>query len=178
MAREEREVLALTTITRRKELEAARLEVERTAAEVRAAQAEFAALQAEQQDPDYLIEVYSARIASIEAELAKLQDEAQRTEILAPVSGQVLRILEEHERSVVAGTPLLELGDLTQLEVVIDVLSTDSVKIRPGARVLIEQWGGETSLPAQVELIEPCSVYENLSPRRRGAARQCDCGIY
>lgn len=162
MAREEREVLDLTTVTRRKELEAARLEVERTAAEVRAARAEFAALQAEQQDPDYLIEVYSARIASIEAELARLRDEAQRTEILAPVSGQVLRILEEHERSVVAGTPLVEIGDLTQLEVVIDVLSTDSVKIRPGAQVLIEQWGGEASLLAQVQLVEP-SAFTKIS---------------
>ena len=157
MSREERETLDLMAITRRKELEAVRIEVERTEAEVQAVQAELAVLQAQQQDPDYLIDVYSARIARTEAELAKLQDEARRTQIFAPVTGQVLRILEEHERSVTAGTPLLELGDLSQLEVVIDVLSTDSVKIQPGIPVRIEHWGGNASLLAHVSRVEPAA---------------------
>lgn len=74
ISQEERETLELLSTTRSKELEAAQLEVQRTAAEVKAAQAELAVLEAQQRDPDYLLDVYSARIASIEAELARLQE--------------------------------------------------------------------------------------------------------
>ncbi|MDH3600009.1 MAG: HlyD family efflux transporter periplasmic adaptor subunit [Candidatus Tectomicrobia bacterium] len=162
ISQEERETLELLTTTRSKELEAAQLEVQRTAAEVKAAQAELAVLEAEQRDPDYLLDVYSARIASIEAELARLQDEAKRTEILAPVSAQVLRVLEEHERVVTAGTPLLELGDLSQLELVVDLLSTDSVNVQVGARVWVEDWGGDKTLQARVRLVEP-SAFTKVS---------------
>jgi HlyD family secretion protein len=162
ISQEGRETLELLTTTRSKELEAAQLEVQRTAAEVKAAQAELAVLEAQQRDPDYLLDVYSARIASIEAELARLQDEANRTEILAPVSAQVLRILEENERVVTAGTPLLELGDLSQLELVVDLLSTDSVNVQPGAPVWVEDWGGDTTLHARVRLVEP-SAFTKVS---------------
>ena len=72
----------------------------------------------------------------------------------APVAGRVLRVLEESERVVPAGTPLVELSNPT-LEIVIDVLSSDAVKIKPGAQVFIEGWGGEHALPARVRLIEP-----------------------
>lgn len=162
ISQEGRETLELLTTTRSKELEAAQLEVQRTAAEVKAAQAELAVLEAQQRDPDYLLDVYSARIASIEAELARLQDEAKRTEILAPVSAQVLRVLEEHERVVTAGTPLLELGDLSQLELVVDLLSTDSVHVQPGVPVWVEDWGGDTTLHARVRLVEP-SAFTKVS---------------
>lgn len=162
ISREQRETLELLDTTRRKEFEAAQLEVKRAASEVKAAEAELAVKQAEQRDPDYLLDVYSARIASIEAELAKLQDEAQRTDIRAPVGGQVLRVLEEHERVVTAGTPLLELGNLSDLELIIDVLSTDAVKIQPGATVLIEQWGGDAPLRGRVRLVEP-SAFTKVS---------------
>ncbi len=157
---EERETLQLLETTRIKELETTQLEVQRAASEVQAAQAELAVLEAQQRDPDYLLDVYSARIARIEAELATLQDEAIRTDILAPVSGKVLRVLEEHERVVAAGAPLLELGDLTQLELVIDILSTDAVKVQPGAAVIIEHWGADDRLRAQVRLVEPSAFTE------------------
>jgi HlyD family secretion protein len=61
---------------------------------------------------------------------------------------------EESERVVVAGTPLLELSNAA-LEVVMDVLSSDAVKIKPGTPVLVEGWGGDRALPARVRLIEP-----------------------
>jgi len=81
----------------------------------------------EQRDPDYLLRVYDARIASTEAELAKLRDEAARTNIYAPAAGRILRIHQKSAQFVTAGTSLLEIGDPTELELVIDVLSTDAV---------------------------------------------------
>jgi HlyD family secretion protein len=162
ISRETREGLELTATTRQKALKAARLEAQRALAEVRAAQAAHAVLQAEQRDPDYLLEVYDARIASVEAELAKLRDEAIRTDIRAPVGGRVMRVLEEHQRVVAAGTPLLELGNLDTLELVIDVLSTDAVAIQAGARVLVEHWGGNRTLTARVRRVEP-SAFTKIS---------------
>ena len=73
----------------------------------------------------------------------------------SPVSGKVLRIPEKSERVVAAGTPLLILGDANQLEIVIDVLSTEAVKIKPGMQVLIEGWGGDEPLQATVSVVEP-----------------------
>jgi HlyD family secretion protein len=73
----------------------------------------------------------------------------------SPVSGKVLRIHEKSERVVTSGTPLLILGDADKLEIVIDVLSTEAVKIKPGMQVLIEGWGGDEPLQAKVSLVEP-----------------------
>jgi HlyD family secretion protein len=78
-----------------------------------------------------------------------------RTPIYAPVAGRILRILEENERVVAAGTPLMELGDPGRLEVVADLLSSDAVKVRPGDTVLVEQWGGGDTLRARVRMVEP-----------------------
>jgi HlyD family secretion protein len=162
IAREARESAALTETTRAKEFEAAQLEAQRATAEVRAAQAALAVLEAQRRDPDYLLDVYSARMASVEAELARLRDAAVRTEIHAQVGGQVLRVLEEHERMVAAGTPLLELGNLSEIELVVDVLSTDAVKVQPGATVLVEHWGGDRTLQARVRRVEP-AAYTKIS---------------
>lgn len=76
-------------------------------------------------------------------------------EIRSPISGRVLRVMQESAGVVSAGTELLELGDPADLELVIDVLSTDAVAIRPGAEVLIEHWGGEKTLTGTVRLVEP-----------------------
>jgi HlyD family secretion protein len=73
----------------------------------------------------------------------------------SPVDGIVLRRLQESAAVVPAGHPLLEIGDLERLEVVADLLSTAAVRVRPGQRVLIEQWGGEPALEGRVRLIEP-----------------------
>jgi len=66
----------------------------------------------------------------------------------------VLRIPERSERVVTTGTPLLELGDPTQLEIVSDLLSEDAVKVKPGDRVLVEDWGDDHPLEGHVRLIE------------------------
>jgi len=73
----------------------------------------------------------------------------------SPVSGKVLRIPEKSERVVAPGTPLLILGDADKLEIVIDVLSTEAVRIKPGMSVLIEGWGGDEPLQATVSVVEP-----------------------
>ncbi|MCX8107735.1 MAG: efflux RND transporter periplasmic adaptor subunit [Verrucomicrobiae bacterium] len=83
-------------------------------------------------------------------------------EVFAPVDGCVLRVFEESERVVVAGTPLLEVGDLKDLEVVIEVLSRDGAGITPGTLVLLEQWGGGKPLEARVRLVEP-SAFTKIS---------------
>jgi HlyD family secretion protein len=76
-------------------------------------------------------------------------------EVRAPTSGRVLRVFEENARVVGVGSPLLEIGDPADLEVVVEVLSRDAAVIRPGARVQLDQWGGSQPLEARVRLIEP-----------------------
>ena len=86
----------------------------------------------------------------------------QSAVVRSPINGRVLRVLEENERVVAAGTPLLELSNTANLEVVVDVLSTDAVRLRPGALVLIEGWGGDEPLRARVRLVEP-SAFTKVS---------------
>ncbi|MDX2165841.1 MAG: HlyD family efflux transporter periplasmic adaptor subunit [Deltaproteobacteria bacterium] len=81
--------------------------------------------------------------------------EAECLELRAPVDGQVLRVPEKSERVVAAGEPLLEIGDPAALEIVVDVLSTDAVKVHAGAPMLIEEWGGPKPLTARVRVVEP-----------------------
>jgi putative ABC transport system permease protein len=88
--RRDREAAELTEITRSKELESAKLAAKAAAAEVNVARAALTVLQDQQRDPDYLLKVYDAQIASIEADLAKLKDEAARTEIRAPIGAAEL----------------------------------------------------------------------------------------
>ena len=88
--------------------------------------------------------------------------EAPCVEVRAPVAGSVLRVLEESERIVAAGTPLLVLGDASALEIVVDVLSSDAVRIHPGTPARIEEWGGRRPLRAKVRRVEP-SAFTKVS---------------
>jgi len=76
-------------------------------------------------------------------------------EIHSPISGKVLIVNQESAAVVTAGDPLVELGDPANLELEIDVLSTDAVKIEPGDTIILEHWGGEHPLRGTVRLIEP-----------------------
>lgn len=69
----------------------------------------------------------------------------RRMRLTSPARGQVLRVLEKSEKTVSPGTPVMGIGDPARFEVVVDVLSTDAVKIKPGAPARIEQWGGVRS---------------------------------
>ncbi len=77
--------------------------------------------------------------------------------VLAPDSGRVLRVFEKSERVVAAGTPLVEIGNPEDIEVVIDVLSSDAVKVEPGMKAQIEEWGGGRILSGFVRTVEPAA---------------------
>lgn len=80
-----------------------------------------------------------------------------RFEVRAPVAGRVLRVLQASEGVVGLGTPLLEIGDIAQLEVVAELLTTDALKAPPGGLVRIEDWGGPGTLPGRVRAVEPAA---------------------
>ena len=75
--------------------------------------------------------------------------------IQAPVSGSVLKIYLESERVVQSGEPLIDIGDPKNLEVKVEVLSADAVRIKPGTSVLFERWGGNSTLSGKVRIVEP-----------------------
>lgn len=77
--------------------------------------------------------------------------------VLSPVDGKVLRIHEKSERLVAAGTPLVDIGDPSAIEIVIDVLSSDATRVKPGSRVMIMDWGGEGELQGVVKSVEPAA---------------------
>lgn len=74
--------------------------------------------------------------------------------MLAPADGRVLRVLKESEQVVLQGTPIIEIGDPGDLEVVVELLSADAVRVVPDAPAVVDAWGGP-SLPARVTRIEP-----------------------
>ncbi len=76
-------------------------------------------------------------------------------DVMSPVSGTILRIIRESEGVVAAGEPLVEIGDPADLEIVVDLLSSDVIKVEPGQRVLIDAWGGDEVLDGVVRRIEP-----------------------
>lgn len=83
------------------------------------------------------------------------QREADVIDIRAPVTGRVLRVMQESEAVIAAGAPILEIGDPASLEIVAEYLSEDAVRIAAGAPVRIEAWGGEEPLEGRVRMVEP-----------------------
>jgi len=79
----------------------------------------------------------------------------RHVKLTAPVSGRVLRILQKSVRTMPAGTTVMVIGDPSRFEIVVDVLSTDAVRIAPGAPARLEEWGGNRSLRARVRTVEP-----------------------
>lgn len=96
----------------------------------------------------------SARATLITAQDGGISD-GDLIPVRAPISGRVLRVLQESEGVLAAGTPLMELGNPAELEIVVDLLSTDAVKIKPGDRVIVDDWGGDQPLEGRVRLVEP-----------------------
>lgn len=76
--------------------------------------------------------------------------------VRSPVSGQVLRLVQQSEATVNAGASLIELGDPRQLEVVVDVLTRDAAQLAPGTPAQLSNWGGPT-LQGRVRRIEPAA---------------------
>ncbi|WP_162144596.1 efflux RND transporter periplasmic adaptor subunit [Photobacterium halotolerans] len=95
-----------------------------------------------------------AQAAMLQPAEAALPQE-DKVEITAPVNGKVLRVFQESEAVVSAGTALMETGEPGNLEIAADLLSRDAVRIAPGDLVDIDNWGGEGVLSGIVRLIEP-----------------------
>ena len=129
-----------------------RRELERAQLNVRTRTAEVATEEAAVKQAAYELE--TARAALLQPGEAGASADCCVT-VVAPTSGSVLRVLAESESVVAAGTPLLEIGDPRDLEIVVDLLSTDAVQVQPSASVIIEHWGGPTALEGRVRLVEP-----------------------
>jgi HlyD family secretion protein len=165
-------------------LSAARAELEHAESELARARRLFASKTFTQQELDtaallertraeeFRAARFAEEIARFELELARAAlirstppDEQTPTqigsswqlEIRSPINGRVLKVVQESAGVVTAGTALLELGDPRDLEVVVDVISTDAVKIHPGDKVILEHWGGSKPLQARVRLVEPAA---------------------
>ncbi len=104
---------------------------------------------------------FRAKSAAAEVTLAKsglvaVQDgKGALFKIRSPVAGRILRIPDASERVVAAGTPLLTVGDLSKLEVVIELLSEEATQVKPGMPVILDGWGGNQPLKAKVQRVEP-----------------------
>ena len=107
-------------------------------------------------------ELEQARTALVPSRQAGDNAEDWRFQIESPISGKVLRVFQESSAVITPGAPLLEVGDPTALELEIDVLSSDAVKILPGQRVIIQHWGGDKDLTGVVRLVEP-SAFTKIS---------------
>jgi HlyD family secretion protein len=119
-----------------------------------AARAEMKAAESNRRVADFELELAQAALIRSRPRSADDSD-IWRLEMRSPIDGMVLRVFQEDASVVTAGMPLIEVGDPADLEVEIDVLSTDAVKIVPGNKVSIEHWGGPAPLEARVRLVEP-----------------------
>ena len=99
-------------------------------------------------------ELDQAKAALVQVESPTL-DNVEPYKVTSPVNGYVLNVNEESARMLTAGTQIMEVGDPTDLEAEIELLSSDAVAVRPGAEVSIEQWGGEAPLRGKVTVVEP-----------------------
>lgn len=109
---------------------------------------------------EFDVEIAKFEVKMTQAALDQFRDETaddtiEPFEIHSPIYGRVLRVFEESATVVSVGTPLIEVGDPKNLEMEIDVLSTDAVRIDDGAAVMIDHWGGDRPLRGSVRVVEP-----------------------
>lgn len=124
------------------------------------AEAEKRRTQANQRSAEFNVEVArfeleTARSALLSSAAAKTDSPPEKVALTAPVDGRVFKVQRENECVVERSEVLLEIGDPQALEVAVDVLSEDAVRIRPGMRVLLERWGGSDMLEGVVRVVEP-----------------------
>lgn len=86
----------------------------------------------------------------------------ERVLLRAPAAGRVLRVLHESEGPVAAGTPVVELGDPSDLELELELLTSQAVRVRPGAEVILSGWGGDAALSGRVRRVDP-SAFTKVS---------------
>ena len=100
-------------------------------------------------------QVEAARAALQRSDASRAGAAAPEVIVRAPAPYQVLRVMQQSEAPVAVGTPLVELGDPSELEVVAELLTTDAVQVGPGATVYARRWGGEQTLRGEVRRVEP-----------------------
>ena len=138
--------LARSNTISAKALEKAQLDVETNAAALASAKAQLDVRRSEQA-------MAAARLID-PASASTPTSPGCCVQVRAPVTGRVLKIIQDSEAPVLAGTPLIEIGDPLDLEVVAELLSTDAVRIKPGAPVLIDGWGGPP-IKGRVTRVDP-----------------------
>jgi len=131
----------------RSRLDRALMEVRTQAAALQTAQANFSVR-------DYELQRTKAALVNPNDPQAASDGSCCLT-IDAPVNGRILRILQESESVAAAGTPLIEIGDPADLEIVVDLLSTDAVLTSIGDVVIVDDWGGSAPLAGIVRRVEP-----------------------
>lgn len=130
-------------------LEQAELEMKLRVRELEAAQSQAHAA-------EHGVEVAKAALLRVHQPPSAAADEkAAAFEIRSPVKGRILRLIQESEGAVSVGTPLVEIGDVSDLEIVADLLTSDAVRVPAKAPVAITGWGGEMPLKGRVRLVEP-----------------------
>jgi len=149
---------ALTELRRQQRLmdrgAASERELDTAQREYRTARASVANARAALQQATFELDRARARLVS-PVEARDPEGDCECIPVRPPVTGRVLRVLHESAGVVRAGEPLLEIGDPENLEVVVDLLSADAVRVSPGDRVLIEEWGGDGALEGRVRRVEP-----------------------
>jgi HlyD family secretion protein len=110
--------------------------------------------QAELDRNAYQLERARAQLMS-PVETRRKTGECACVSLRSPVNGQILQLLQQSEAVVAASTPLVEVGDPRDLEIAVDLLSSDAVKVAAGQRVVIDGWGGGAPLEGRVRLVEP-----------------------
>jgi len=108
---------------------------------------------------EFAVQVADYELAQAKAAIARPEPNAagNLVEVKSPVSGRVLKVMQESEMIVTPGTQIVEVGDPQDLEIEAEILSRDAVTIQPNDTVLVEQWGGEAALKARVRRVEPAA---------------------
>ena len=103
------------------------------------------------------LEAAAAEVDSAKSKLLGVRPDNEEgiLEIIAPIDGTIYRVYEESERIVQAGTPLFDISNDDSLELIIDLLTQDAVKVSPGDPILVSGWGGNKVISARVSYIEP-----------------------
>lgn len=132
-------------------------ELERAELRLKTLKAELETAESNRQVMQSRVSAAQARLLQPEKEIASGDEHNDNCHICiySPVDGRVLRILHKSEGIVPVGTALVEIGDPTDLEVIIEMLSVNAVKINVGDKALIRRWGGEQQINAQVRVVEP-----------------------
>ncbi len=124
--------------------------------ELEAAERSAQSLERSLQSADFAVRTAEYQLQVARASLARPGSSGSAAiPLRSPVNGVVLRRLQESETVVPTGTPLVEVGDVSNLEIVSDLLSSAAVKVKAGQPVLIEQWGGDHALSGRVRRVEP-----------------------